>query len=365
MNEVLREPSLYCAHKREVGENDTLFETLEEHTILCQKYFLRICRNKCIEKSIQKFLKKWMGDCSVEACRIAEEMWCNVITFHDMGKCNPNFQRVVLGRKEVAQNNRYNSVGSEHSAMSAVLYMNYYYKRIKKVGGEEGKQLCLLMVCNAYVISRHHSGFVSVQEFLKSILDGRNRGILKIFQEESKNVCLEDLELNQKIIEKLLDLMDKNGQNQSREQGIWLYFYEKLIYSMLVASDYYATSEFMSGVEIKDLGELDSISDFFQLYQNTEVSKAIRQYEGSTYPMDLERLKEKKEINILRNEIFLEAEKELLKEREKNIFYLEAPTGSGKSNISMNLSFQLAMKDKKLKKIYYICFLLCTGISPR
>ena len=44
----------------------------------------------------------------------------------------------------------------------------------------------------------------------------------------------------------------------------------------------------------------------------------------------------------------------MLKEIHKNIFYLEAPTGSGKSNISINLSLQLALRDKRLKKIYYV-----------
>ena len=39
---------------------------------------------------------------------------------------------------------------------------------------------------------------------------------------------------------------------------------------------------------------------------------------------------------------------------DRSVFYLEAPTGSEKSNTAMDLSFQLLKKDRRLRKIYYI-----------
>lgn len=351
---ILKNPSQYYAHKKEAEGDKKVLETLEEHTQLCQQYFERIYENKCIDEVMERFVKKYLGECSREAEELVKEMCCNVVTFHDMGKHNPNFQRDILGRKEVERNRIYSLAGSGHSALSAALYMNYYYKRLRELGGEEGMILCTIMVCNAYAIARHHSYLIAAEQFLNSFLDGKNYKILEILKQESGNLGAEEFVLNEVIISKLLNLISKMNQNHTKEQRIWLYFYEKLTYSMLVASDYYATSEFMSGVKIENMGELDNISDFFSIHQNTKVNKGIRRYEKSTYPMGEEELQQEREINILRNEIFLEAERQLLKEKEKNIFYLEAPTGSGKSNISMNLSFQLAMQDKKLKKIYYI-----------
>ena len=58
--------------------------------------------------------------------------------------------------------------------------------------------------------------------------------------------------------------------------------------------------------------------------------------------------------NNLRSEIFLEAEQALKNNWENYIFFLEAPTGSGKSNTSMNLSFRLIEGNPSLKKIYYV-----------
>lgn len=88
---------------------------------------------------------------------------------------------------------------------------------------------------------------------------------------------------------------------------------------------------------------MERISDFYDIHQNTAVNQAIRSYEKEIYPLDKVELERKKQINILRNEMFLDAERQLLKEIHKNIFYLEAPTGSGKSNISINLSLQMAV----------------------
>ena len=58
------------------------------------------------------------------------------------------------------------------------------------------------------------------------------------------------------------------------------------------------------------------------------------------------------DINNFRTKIFLEAEKNLEKNKENNIFFLEAPTGSGKSNTALNLSLKLLDKDRK--KIFYV-----------
>lgn len=354
ISDILMTPGLYYAHMLDYGVNNKHWESLEEHTKLCQKYFISICELKNIEEYITLFLRAYMEDCSKKVEALAKEMWCNVVTFHDMGKHNPNFQRNVMGRKDVKKNMAYSMAGNGHSALSAVLYMDYYFKRIKDIGGEKGMRLCVLMMCNAYAIARHHSGLVSLEKFMDSLLKGENRGILEILQQEAQNFYRDEFTLTEKIIKKFKKLLEEITQMQTKEQGIWLYFYGKLGYSMLVAADYYATSKFMSGVKIESFGEMDKLSEFVQVYNQTNVNRVLREYEAKSYPMDLERLKEEKQINVLRNEIFLDAEKELLNEADKNIFYLEAPTGSGKSNISINLSLLLAKHDRRLNKIYYV-----------
>ncbi|MFR5401431.1 MAG: CRISPR-associated helicase Cas3' [Lachnospira sp.] len=60
----------------------------------------------------------------------------------------------------------------------------------------------------------------------------------------------------------------------------------------------------------------------------------------------------KKDINILRNRMFYEAEQTLLKNKDTNIAFIEAPTGAGKSNLAMNCSLKLL--DKNINKIFYV-----------
>lgn len=354
LKKILKNPEQYYAHNSNEGKNGQSLETLEDHTALCQKYFSRIYEDKGIGESIRRFIDAYMGGVEKEDVELIKEMWCNVVTFHDTGKHNPNFQRNVLGRKEVKKDPAYAPVGNRHSALSAVLYMDYYFRKIRKTGEQKEQYMCLLMLCNAYAIARHHSGLVSMHGFIHDLIDGNYRGIIRVLKQAGQSAYVQEIDLDERYLKKFEELLGKTEKVSSKEQGIWLYFYGKLTYSMLVASDYYATSGFMSQVRIKSLGEMEHISGFFDVYQKTAVNQAIRTYENEIYPLDAECLKEENRINILRNEIFLDAERQLLKEIHKNIFYLEAPTGSGKSNISINLSLQLALRDKRLKKIYYV-----------
>ncbi len=58
----------------------------------------------------------------------------------------------------------------------------------------------------------------------------------------------------------------------------------------------------------------------FKCLSKTSINQAIRAYEVEKYPMDAEKLQMTTEINILRNEIFLDSERQLIKEIEKSIF---------------------------------------------
>ena len=52
--------------------------------------------------------------------------------------------------------------------------------------------------------------------------------------------------------------------------------------------------------------------------------------------------------------MFLESEENLIKNICESIYYLEAPTGGGKSNIAINLSFKIIKNIENINKIFYI-----------
>ena len=53
---------------------------------------------------------------------------------------------------------------------------------------------------------------------------------------------------------------------------------------MLIASDYYATSEYMKGVEIQNFGEIEKCDEIINIYEQSPVQKSIRSYEETYYP---------------------------------------------------------------------------------
>lgn len=354
---ILCNLDVYYAHTKENVNHELEYETLEEHTNKSLHYFERICENKQLEAKMDCFyriyMEKMLGETSDETKSLFDEMWKNVVIFHDLGKVNPLFQKIVLKRKDVRENPDFNIIGTRHSVLSSVMYMDYYINRVEKLQNmDEAERLLIIVICNAYLISRHHSRLTALENFLSGSQKDDILKAVKVMDKNYESICGRKFEFNKDCIENMGTVFKDTVQ--SKKQSIWLYLYTKLLYSVLVAADYYATSEYISGIKTQDLGELEDISELYEIFQNTEINKSIREYEENTYSMSDDKLSRVKDINVLRKEIFLNAEKKLVDNSDKNIFYLEAPTGSGKSNLSMNLSFQLILKDKELKKIYYI-----------
>lgn len=352
---VIKDAGTYLAHIKEENVCEMKTEGLREHTQLCQKYFRQLMAEKQIESVFERFLKGYLGEITNVAVKLFYEMLVNTITFHDIGKINPNFQIEKMKNTHFSQRREFTAVGSRHSEISAVLYMDYFKQKIDCLEKKEDR-LCLkdFLLYNSYVISRHHSDLISFQKYRERLCDEGAGNIVRVFEKGEKSAYCPKFKLNLRVVTKLFRVTEENMKTKSVKEGTWLYIYERLLYSLLVASDYYATSEFMSGVEINDYGQLNNIEKFMEVYQNTGISKSIRAYEKVKYPRAKSVFNAVKEMNELRSELFLDAEKALSRERDKSLFYLEAPTGSGKSNTSMNLSFRMIEADKSLKKIYYV-----------
>lgn len=85
----------------------------------------------------------------------------------------------------------------------------------------------------------------------------------------------------------------------------------------------------------------------------TDKQKIINKFEDYKIVKNIRQNENLVGINILRSKMFLEAEKNLLENLDKNIFYLEAPTGSGKTLTSINLAMKL-LEEENINKIFYV-----------
>ncbi|KGN02066.1 CRISPR-associated protein Cas3 [Clostridium novyi A str. 4570] len=339
-------------------------ETLKEHLERSIKYFYKLVENKNLDNIFLKFETKLCKEFSDKEKSLFREMIVNTIYMHDLGKININFQTIKMKNKYFKDKKDIECSNSNHSCLSSLIYMNYYYKKIKSdielINKENKKKLRLFMVLNAYVISKHHTGLDKLDDFrYKFTKDKEGERLcsseLCIF-EDMYNEVIEFTNNKYKILGKLFKLAEKTLEEYEKEEkniSVLFYIYVRLMLSTLLMCDYYATSEFENCSEVKGFNDIEDIHDFYDTFNSTSINKDTREYEKSEYGLK-EDFSNVDDINVLRKELFLDAEKELLRNLDKNIFYLEAPTGSGKSNVAFNLTFKLIEKQKDLKKLIYV-----------
>lgn len=349
VGDVLEDPDMCFAHLLEGKEKK---ETLQEHTKLCQKYWKRMVEQRGLVSIFDNFKNRYLQEISEEGKYLFDVMTVNIVTWHDFGKCNPRFQKDKMKHPWYMDLAPDNAIGSRHSILSAMFYLDYFIERINQLEDkQERTKLKDFAYMYSYVISRHHGNLSDFSEYMNELLGKGNTEIgEKAWEWYQKWKNGETV----KLYKHFTGNMENRLEMQTQGQAIGLYAWIRLQFSLLTAADYYATSEFMSGIEVTDFGKFGDIQQMIWQYEDGEVQKKIRNYQREIYPMEPEKLQQVSEINILRTELFSEAEENLKRNKDQSVFYLEAPTGSGKSNTAMNLSFTLMQENSDLRKLFYI-----------
>lgn len=366
LKNLVKNLNRYKAHKKS-KDNEIIYETLLAHTELTNKYFLKFWQSKNSDEIFDRFCDVFWQKENIDnklknkAKDLLKEIIMTIPIFHDIGKVNPNFQLMKLKVNDFKENEAY--VNTHHSFLSSMFYMDYCRKLVydEKNEDEIVNLLAEFILYNGYIIARHHSELGSLTEFTKLINldDDTYFSKLKriINNEDIYSVKIDFIKFEIEDMFRNLNKVDKDAEKvgkRSIKQGVYLSIYIRWLYSLLVASDYYATSEFMNEADFSENTDLNDIDKWDSVYENTDLLKNIRQYQQERYPISNEELNTVTDINILRSEIFCEVEEKIKANTDENIFYLEAPTGSGKSNTAINASFKLMQHDKRLQKIFYI-----------
>lgn len=316
-------------------------ETINEHIELCIKYLKRIVSVKNIDGIITKIIQSNQNLQAESSEELFIELFINTIVFHDIGKINPKFQIDKMHNdhlKDIASEKNYQS---RHSLLSAYIYIAYYNEKLKDLPKNIKFTMMIYMYLNAFVISRHHSQINDLKSnFINDMIDENeiNLNLIQWFNENLLKLLKQQNEVSL-IKKRPWQKMECFLAKQSINNQINVYLYVRLLHSLLVTCDYLATSEFKNRKEI----EINNyqFDEIIEAYNNNDLIKKIRENDVAKI----------EGINRLRTEIFLESERNLLNNLDKNIFYLEAPTGSGKSNTALNLSLQLVNKCENLNKI--------------
>lgn len=349
IEDIIVKPELFYAHcDRGNGKNP---EILKEHVDRCYHYFEELWEHKNFKAVFENFQKELAPELSNEGIKLFYSLIVNVIIFHDYGKINPRFQSITMKNTLRKWTVIDCLEGTNHSMLSAAIYLDYFYEKIQEspLSKDEKNIIHVFMLANAYVITRHHGNLSGFEAFLEEFQ--QNQQLADIFSCMNQGVfaevyhgpfCKKGLHsVNMPMQNKRK--YDSFSEKQSLQLG--LYAYIRFLFSVLVSCDYYAISEYDNGIQMSAFGTIEN-TEFVTQYEQSERVKQIRRFNPESCVDD------KKDINILRNRMFYEAEQTLLENKDANVAFAEAPTGSGKSNLAMNCSLKLL--DKNINKIFYV-----------
>lgn len=354
LEDVLVLDQTIYAHRAEGKEK----ETLQQHTDLCEAYYETMVKEKKLERIFSKFFREYMGTAGVVCSKETEAFFVKIlkgaITFHDAGKINPVFQREKMKREGQMPDALPCLKGARHSFFSAIIYIDYCYHLLGQMsaGKAEKRKLKGLVIANAYMIAKHHGDLDDIKDFIGEFAPGGQAFETVTFLREKAFPWHQGLLFfTEQNVELVSTVWSGVVQKLGRKQGICLNAYMRLLYSLLTSVDYYATTEYMNGFAVTSFGEISQKEIISEVYESCPRIKGIRTYETDCYGKN-DVAASCEDMNILRNELFLDVERCWNEHRLDSIFFLEAPTGSGKSNVAMNLSFQMLKGD--LDRIYYV-----------
>lgn len=315
--------SRYWAHTDKQGIKKE--ETLAEHSRLCLAYYHAYCRKKGMDHIVKRIIRRC--GCDEREAEVVYALFVDAIYQHDIGKINPAYQRKVLGNKAFPISHD----SSNHAMLSAYIYLCEHLKEISKA---DRKKFSCFLFSFSYSIARHHG-------YLKDAADYRDELPHCI---EKKGCYEENLDLDKPWF----FTPSAGHDNLKKVIGDETAFYilNKLLFSMITACDYCATAEYQSGRPV-EIRTVNNLAELRSKYHSSEIYASIARFRDNPESFA-------GSINEQRCRMFLETERNLRDNHQSSLYYLEAPTGSGKTNMSVNLFLTMLEEQPELNNVFYI-----------
>ena len=350
-NNKVKQSNLLYGHTPKIPNTNKENEILLEHMKLTIDKVIYINKkNKCLEHIkilvndlVDKFTENYknINDNINDKCKKAIfKAYINAIYLHDLGKISVKYQVDVLNNANFV-NKINNNMTSNHSFYSSILYinemclsfMNELFQDIEEIDCNELLVFLLRVIYNfSFEIYKHHSGLDDLNEIYEKKFYFTENGCNKPYNIKFfKELCLYK---NDDVLGDFVNtIFNLENLKLNIFKGIELenYLLNKLLYSMIVVGDSLATSNYMNDTEfeIKDL----NIDETIKAFKNTETIKSIEEHFKTG--------KFNRSINEVRCSMFKESEENVEKHIDSNIYFLEAPTGAGKTIMSTNIALKI------------------------
>lgn len=355
----------YWAHTPKL--KDRIVELLDEHIERVNRYALKLIHVHSIDTIVDGLISDIISnqpefDHIEEIGNYIKLLFIKSIVFHDYGKINPNFQFAKMSNPLFKWNNTI-AIDSQHSKLSAYLFIYYHITETlskANLNSTERKFLWALIFLFSNPILKHHSSYLENQpkSFEQNILKSLKQFLIYFKIDTDINKLFEDKQYEQ--------LFTSFYNSFKYENYFPLFVILKLNFSLLTASDYYATNAYSNEFEVNDFGlidddlkrkmnyhfwETEKFSDGKDNYNN-DLFKNFNFYKNLSF--DELNIKSSKNLNLLRQKLTAEVITNIQKAYNNRLFYLEAPTGAGKTNLSLAVAVELLKSNPQLNKIFYV-----------
>ncbi|MCB0630318.1 MAG: CRISPR-associated endonuclease Cas3'' [Lewinella sp.] len=363
VNQQLPGHEQYLAHLPGMDyQETTAAETLAEHADKVMEYAMRLSLvheldavvNRLIWGATERFTR------GKEVAALLKEAFVGTIAFHDFGKINPHFQidkmgnPLFRGKFPPLIQPRHG-----HSALGAYLYLCHFSEKVlqqAQLGEVEKTWLLAALIVLADSIIEHHSPRLGApdQRLAKSVLTQEWTSWETFRQQYNIAISrlLPHLSVQLKLIYKQIRC----------ENNFPLFALSRLNFSLLTSADNLATSDYMKQGTVEDYGLIDATLRermLRNIRHTASYNKLAFQRAGDPtwQPPDTSE-RGPQNLNLLRGQMAIEVIREIrqIQQRspEQRLFYLEAPTGGGKTNLSMLAAGELIRLCPEINKIFYV-----------
>lgn len=355
---IIKNGEKYLAHLPKEASLEK--ETLLSHSNLVLDYSLKLVELNQIEKNIDAILFK-VSD-NVDFLNSVKLLYIKAIYWHDIGKINENFQLEKMSNSKFSKVEY--GISSKHSILSAYLYLVSCFDYVNKTFSDRNQKIDLISISVSFAMSiwRHHTG---IHKSINELICDKDEG-LPICSKLDIYLSMLNLHVDKKIHSMLMDNLVNGDLNKYLKKNENYFLLSKSLFSLLIISDYYATAQFMNygntkELKYKNFGLIDD--DFrkaiYKRFYENQFDKELINKTTSDFK-DFDKLQEKSNDNLnhLRNKLFVEVRTGLLdtikKNKSQNLFYIEAPTGAGKTNLSLMSVAEILKKDTSINKVFYV-----------
>jgi CRISPR-associated endonuclease/helicase Cas3 len=341
-------------------------ELLYEHINLVNRYALLLVEehglDKVIDNLITAYIKDWGS--TIDATFL-KELFVHTIIFHDFGKINENFQVSRMRNSNfTAFKNATLKPPHGHSFLGAFLFLSHHIDQVLRMDIVHERRVKLICHCFffAYTIMQHHSPALYDVTKREGFMLQFKRSVSDLKRFAMAYGIRPDEQLLDNIFSCIDDIWHQSTKKKLPYVPFPLFALIKLNFSLLTAADYLATHEYMNRNEkdkeipVIDLGAFKNRKRVIEIVthlrnhkHNAHIFNCIDGYKF-TYPTE----KSNKNLNLLRQEMAVELVVNIRKNLDNYLFYLEAPTGGGKTNLSAIAVTELLEAHNTLTKVFYV-----------